>query len=183
MENNTVWINANVNFDNVAMAYLALFQVATFKGWLELMYNAIDSPSEVSHDDCCGTTVVTIFWVDVVTTPLHLCFIDADCHIIVIDVVTKFVEDWNQFKSNWVLIWICHWFVTFSLCFHQFCGEKKYFIIISGKLRSLENIHFQILDINIRHILHVTFLIAWFRKHTLFWEVKLEHVLTSFIYY
>ena len=93
MENNTVWINANVNFDNVAMAYLALFQVATFKGWLELMYNAIDSPSEVSHDDCCGTTVVTIFWVDVVTTPLHLCFIDADCHIIIIDVVTKFVED------------------------------------------------------------------------------------------
>ena len=64
MENNTVWINANVNFDNVAMAYLSLFQVATFKGWLELMYNAIDSPSEVS-DGCCGTTVVKHFVVTI----------------------------------------------------------------------------------------------------------------------
>jgi hypothetical protein len=51
MENNTIWLNAPINFDNVAMAYLSLFQVATFKGWLELMYNAIDSPPEVSWND------------------------------------------------------------------------------------------------------------------------------------
>ncbi|XP_026635025.1 sodium channel protein type 10 subunit alpha isoform X2 [Microtus ochrogaster] len=37
------WVNVKVNFDNVAMGYLALLQVATFKGWMEIMYAAVDS--------------------------------------------------------------------------------------------------------------------------------------------
>uniref|UniRef100_A0A8C8SP78 Sodium channel protein n=1 Tax=Pelusios castaneus TaxID=367368 RepID=A0A8C8SP78_9SAUR len=37
------WINAKVNFDNVASGYLALLQVATFKGWTDIMYAAVDS--------------------------------------------------------------------------------------------------------------------------------------------
>ncbi|KAM4731897.1 LOW QUALITY PROTEIN: sodium channel, voltage-gated, type I-like, alpha [Anableps anableps] len=41
------WKNYKVNFDNVAMGYLALLQVATFKGWLEIMYAAVDSPSKI----------------------------------------------------------------------------------------------------------------------------------------
>ncbi|XP_049622333.1 sodium channel protein type 10 subunit alpha isoform X2 [Suncus etruscus] len=41
------WVNVKVNFDNVAMGYLALLQVATFKGWMEIMYAAVDSPTEV----------------------------------------------------------------------------------------------------------------------------------------
>ncbi|XP_021341534.1 sodium channel protein type 4 subunit alpha B-like isoform X3 [Mizuhopecten yessoensis] len=36
------WINARVNFDNVLNAYLALFQVATYKGWTVIMDDAID---------------------------------------------------------------------------------------------------------------------------------------------
>ncbi|XP_033734214.1 sodium channel protein type 4 subunit alpha A-like isoform X1 [Pecten maximus] len=36
------WINARVNFDNVLNAYLALFQVATYKGWTLIMDDAID---------------------------------------------------------------------------------------------------------------------------------------------
>ncbi|XP_060036392.1 sodium channel protein type 11 subunit alpha [Erinaceus europaeus] len=40
---NAIWINLTVNFDNVGMAYLALLQVATFKGWIEIMSAAIDS--------------------------------------------------------------------------------------------------------------------------------------------
>ncbi|KAF5893920.1 sodium channel protein type 4 subunit alpha B-like isoform X2, partial [Clarias magur] len=38
-----LWLNPKINFDNVAMGYLALFQVATFKGWLDIMYAAADS--------------------------------------------------------------------------------------------------------------------------------------------
>ena len=57
-ENNTLWINAPIHFDNVAMSYLALFQVATFKGWLQIMDNAVDSPSEVSDDVC--VMVITV---------------------------------------------------------------------------------------------------------------------------
>ncbi|XP_029461524.1 sodium channel protein type 2 subunit alpha-like isoform X4 [Rhinatrema bivittatum] len=37
------WKNVQVNFDNVGAGYLALLQVATFKGWMEIMYAAVDS--------------------------------------------------------------------------------------------------------------------------------------------
>ncbi|KFP75989.1 Sodium channel protein type 10 subunit alpha, partial [Acanthisitta chloris] len=37
------WTNNIVNFDNVGMGYLALLQVATFKGWMDIMYAAVDS--------------------------------------------------------------------------------------------------------------------------------------------
>nr|AKH03687.1 voltage-gated sodium channel alpha subunit LNav14a21+ [Lymnaea stagnalis] len=37
------WTNAQINFDNVIAAYLALFQVATYKGWVDIMNNAIDA--------------------------------------------------------------------------------------------------------------------------------------------
>uniref|UniRef100_A0A4X2LNW4 Sodium channel protein n=1 Tax=Vombatus ursinus TaxID=29139 RepID=A0A4X2LNW4_VOMUR len=37
------WENAKVNFDNVGNGYLSLFQIATFKGWLNIMYSAVDS--------------------------------------------------------------------------------------------------------------------------------------------
>eukprot|EP00041_Stephanoeca_diplocostata_P034054 m.1142368 g.1142368 ORF g.1142368 m.1142368 type:complete len:670 (-) comp24454_c0_seq3:1121-3130(-) len=36
------WENSEVNFDNVFNAYLALFQVATFEGWQEVMQDAVD---------------------------------------------------------------------------------------------------------------------------------------------
>lgn len=62
--NGTEWFNPQINFDNVLNAYLALFQVvsdlsfdcpsinecfvskATFKGWIQIMDNAIDSKQE-----------------------------------------------------------------------------------------------------------------------------------------
>ncbi|NXK86634.1 SCN2A protein, partial [Formicarius rufipectus] len=37
------WRNVKVNFDNVAIGYLSLLQVATFKGWTNIMYAAVDS--------------------------------------------------------------------------------------------------------------------------------------------
>ncbi|XP_032865608.1 sodium channel protein type 5 subunit alpha [Tyto alba] len=40
---NGTWANNDVNFDNVGMGYLALLQVATFKGWMDIMYAAVDS--------------------------------------------------------------------------------------------------------------------------------------------
>lgn len=41
------WTRPLVHFDNVPYAYLALFQVATFEGWMEVMEVAIDAPLEV----------------------------------------------------------------------------------------------------------------------------------------
>ncbi|XP_072455042.1 sodium channel protein type 5 subunit alpha isoform X2 [Notamacropus eugenii] len=46
LHNNTgelYWIKVKVNFDNVGAGYLALLQVATFKGWMDIMYAAVDS--------------------------------------------------------------------------------------------------------------------------------------------
>ncbi|XP_066201105.1 sodium channel protein type 9 subunit alpha [Saccopteryx leptura] len=37
------WKNLKVNFDNVGFGYLSLLQVATFKGWMDIMYAAVDS--------------------------------------------------------------------------------------------------------------------------------------------
>ena len=37
------WINAKITFDHVGHAYLALFQVATFEGWMEVMADAVDA--------------------------------------------------------------------------------------------------------------------------------------------
>lgn len=40
---NYTWVNSNINFDNVFNGYLALFQVATYEGWMEVMDDAVDS--------------------------------------------------------------------------------------------------------------------------------------------
>ena len=47
---NLTWMNSRINFDNVANSYLALLQVATFKGWTEIMADASDI-SEVNLGD------------------------------------------------------------------------------------------------------------------------------------
>ncbi|XP_057191838.1 sodium channel, voltage-gated, type I-like, alpha isoform X1 [Triplophysa rosa] len=41
--NGTIWRNVKINFDNVGNGYLALLQVATFKGWMPIMHAAVDS--------------------------------------------------------------------------------------------------------------------------------------------
>ncbi|XP_067265956.1 sodium channel, voltage-gated, type I-like, alpha isoform X3 [Chanodichthys erythropterus] len=43
VENVTYWRTLKINFDNVGNGYLALLQVATFKGWMPIMYAAVDS--------------------------------------------------------------------------------------------------------------------------------------------
>ncbi|XP_021360506.1 sodium channel protein 1 brain-like isoform X2 [Mizuhopecten yessoensis] len=40
---NYTWQNSKITFDNVLSGYLALFQVATFEGWMEVMGDAIDA--------------------------------------------------------------------------------------------------------------------------------------------
>uniref|UniRef100_A0A671QKK7 Sodium channel protein n=1 Tax=Sinocyclocheilus anshuiensis TaxID=1608454 RepID=A0A671QKK7_9TELE len=40
---NVRWMNMKVTFDNVGMGYLSLLQVATFKGWMDIMYSSVDS--------------------------------------------------------------------------------------------------------------------------------------------
>ncbi len=46
---NVDWVNSAMNFDHVGKAYLSLFQVATFKGWIGIMNDATDSRSVSGH--------------------------------------------------------------------------------------------------------------------------------------
>uniref|UniRef100_F1M9X1 Sodium channel protein n=1 Tax=Rattus norvegicus TaxID=10116 RepID=F1M9X1_RAT len=48
---NYSWKVPQVNFDNVGNAYLALLQVATYKGWLEIMNAAVDSREKDEQPD------------------------------------------------------------------------------------------------------------------------------------
>ncbi|XP_037037155.1 sodium channel protein 60E isoform X3 [Bradysia coprophila] len=43
LEQNYTWINSKITFDHVGMGYLALLQVATFEGWMEVMADAVDA--------------------------------------------------------------------------------------------------------------------------------------------
>ena len=43
LEHNLTWENSVMNFDHVGRAYLSLFEVAIFKGWITIMYDAVDS--------------------------------------------------------------------------------------------------------------------------------------------
>ncbi|CAF4713197.1 unnamed protein product [Rotaria sp. Silwood1] len=43
LNKNFIWENSRINFDNVLRGYLALFHVATFKGWIEIMADATDA--------------------------------------------------------------------------------------------------------------------------------------------
>ena len=70
-ETGTEWVNSPIHFDNVAFAYLALFQVATFKGWIAIMSDAIDTRDTVS----CGLTV----WLLNCTTFKHTIYAPASC--------------------------------------------------------------------------------------------------------
>lgn len=41
------WTRSDIHFDNVGASYLALYQTATFEGWMEVMEDAIDHNPEV----------------------------------------------------------------------------------------------------------------------------------------
>ncbi|XP_066593398.1 sodium channel protein 60E-like [Prorops nasuta] len=43
LKQNYSWENSKITFDHVGIAYLALFQVATFEGWMEVMEDAVDA--------------------------------------------------------------------------------------------------------------------------------------------
>jgi len=40
---NYQWMNSNANFDNALNGFLALLEVATFEGWMEIMRDAVDA--------------------------------------------------------------------------------------------------------------------------------------------
>ncbi|XP_061935169.1 sodium channel protein para isoform X17 [Apis cerana] len=58
---NYTWENSPMNFDHVGKAYLCLFQVATFKGWIQIMNDAIDS-RELNKQPIRETNIYMYFY-------------------------------------------------------------------------------------------------------------------------
>ncbi|NXM10107.1 SCN5A protein, partial [Ploceus nigricollis] len=66
MYNNTgkiFWVNVKVNFDNVGSGYLALLQVATFKGWMDIMYAAVDSREKDDQPEMENNLYMYVYFV------------------------------------------------------------------------------------------------------------------------
>uniref|UniRef100_A0A8C3XY92 Sodium channel protein n=1 Tax=Catharus ustulatus TaxID=91951 RepID=A0A8C3XY92_CATUS len=57
------WVNVKVNFDNVGSGYLALLQVATFKGWMDIMYAAVDSREVNEQPDMENSLYMYLYFV------------------------------------------------------------------------------------------------------------------------
>ncbi|NWS28475.1 SCN5A protein, partial [Polioptila caerulea] len=57
------WVNVKVNFDNVGSGYLALLQVATFKGWMDIMYAAVDSREKDDQPDMENSLYMYVYFV------------------------------------------------------------------------------------------------------------------------
>ncbi|XP_056610320.1 sodium channel, voltage-gated, type I-like, alpha [Triplophysa dalaica] len=58
-----LWRNVKINFDNVGNGYLALLQVATFKGWMPIMYAAVDSRSVKEQPEYESNLYMYLFFV------------------------------------------------------------------------------------------------------------------------
>lgn len=58
--NNYTWQNSPMNFDHVGKAYLSLFQVATFKGWMQIMKDATDSREVLAQVTIHSQTLIVI---------------------------------------------------------------------------------------------------------------------------
>ncbi len=60
---NAQWFNSKINFDNVGAGFLALFQVATFNGWLEIISDSVDITSQNKQPITRNTEYVYVYYV------------------------------------------------------------------------------------------------------------------------
>ncbi|KAK7584284.1 hypothetical protein V9T40_005247 [Parthenolecanium corni] len=63
LSKNLTWINSKISFDNVGIGYLALFQVATFEGWMEVMQDAVDATGVDQQPDREANIYAYIYFV------------------------------------------------------------------------------------------------------------------------
>lgn len=78
-----------MNFDHVGKAYLCLFQVATFKGWIQIMNDAIDSREVLAINQLLNIVCFSIWFPRNINRPtnvfLLLLFFLPLCHYAQID--------------------------------------------------------------------------------------------------
>uniref|UniRef100_A0A3Q0RI27 Sodium channel protein n=1 Tax=Amphilophus citrinellus TaxID=61819 RepID=A0A3Q0RI27_AMPCI len=99
------WKNLKVNYDNVGMGYLSLLQVATFKGWMDIMYAAVDSREVESQPMYEDNLYMYLYFV---------CFIIFGSFFTLNLFIGVIIDNFNQQKAK-----ICDIFMTEE--------QKKYY--------------------------------------------------------
>lgn len=88
---NAVWHNSLINFDNVAAGFLALFQVATFQGWIEIMQDSVDITDVDEQPKTKNSEWVYIFYV---------AFILIGAQFILKLIIAVIIDNFNLLKKQ-----------------------------------------------------------------------------------
>jgi hypothetical protein len=86
-----VWHNSKINFDNVAAGFLALFQVATFEGWIEIMQDSVDS-TDVDQQPLKNNSEWTYIY--------YVVFIMIGSHFIFKLIIAVIIDNFNHLKKQ-----------------------------------------------------------------------------------
>nr|XP_039249115.1 sodium channel protein type 4 subunit alpha B-like [Styela clava] len=86
------WKNLYANFDNVPVAYVSLMQVATFKGWMPIMYAAVDLPVKIGDQPIYENSVENYFF--------FVAFIIFGAFFTLNLFISVVIDNFNQQKSR-----------------------------------------------------------------------------------
>jgi len=99
------WQNSKINFDNVAAGFLALFQIATFQGWMEIMQDAVDTTDIDQQPKTRNSEWVYVYFI---------AFILIGGHFILKLIIAVIIDKFNLLKKQV----IAHRNVLLTFCFN-----------------------------------------------------------------
>jgi hypothetical protein len=85
------WQNSKINFDNVAAGFLALFQIATFQGWMEIMQDAVDTTDINQQPKTRNSEWVYVYFI---------AFILIGGHFILKLIIAVIIDKFNLLKKQ-----------------------------------------------------------------------------------
>ncbi|KAM7371342.1 hypothetical protein PAMP_008596 [Pampus punctatissimus] len=155
------WKNTKVNYDNVGMGYLSLLQVATFKGWMDIMYAAVDSRENKFQ--------ALVF--DLVTKQFFDIFIMV---LICLNMVTMMVEtDEQSQEKEIILYWVNVIFIIFftTECTLKIIALRQHYFAVGWNI-----FDFVVVILSIAGLLLADIIEKYFVSPTLFRVIRLARI-------
>ncbi|KAM7365468.1 hypothetical protein PAMP_016389 [Pampus punctatissimus] len=155
------WRNVKINFDNVGAGYLALLQVATFKGWMDIMYAAVDSRNNAFQG--CVFDCITKQAFDIVIMIL-----------ICLNMVTMMVETDDQTPDmDKILYWINLVFIVLFTgeCVLKMISLRHYYFTIGWNIFDFVVVILSIVGMFLSEVIE-----KYFVSPTLFRVIRLARI-------
>uniref|UniRef100_A0A8C1RMJ8 Sodium channel protein n=1 Tax=Cyprinus carpio TaxID=7962 RepID=A0A8C1RMJ8_CYPCA len=163
------WTKVKVNFDNVGAGYLALLQVATFKGWMEIMYAAVDSRSVEEQPIKENSLYMYLYFVIFI---IFGSFFTLNLFIGVI------IDNFNQQKRNIITIEYILYYVNLAFivvftteCIIKLIALRCYFFTVSWNIFDFVVVILSIVGIVLADIIE-----KYFVSPTLFRVIRLARI-------